>query len=255
MWLSCGIVCRGGVHEGTVPLALPSAGFQSLPLLSTIKLGPSGAHSQVGEFVYILESCGSLQWTLLWGWEFLPLPPQPAEVFSVRGSEALFPRAGTLGCTVYIIPQLFLPVYAHAKVGLPSPPAATLPCPVLQPLPCQEWSPHSCLSLPLLQVWMNVSSLNPWLSNFHTVWFFVSSGCFLFLNLPLSFFWLCKEAHCVYLHLHRSWHKHLFSTYIVSFIEPSAWYTLNKWYIFNKCFGRKDWLNWSSSYYVLKLHA
>ena len=30
----------------------------------------------------------------------------------------------------------------------------------------------------------------------------MSSGCFLFLNLLLSFFWLCEEAQCVYLHLH-----------------------------------------------------
>ena len=32
--------------------------------------------------------------------------------------------------------------------------------------------------------------------------FSVSSGCFLFLNLLLSFFCLCKEAQCVYLCLH-----------------------------------------------------
>ena len=60
----------------------------------------------------------------------------------------------------------------------------------------------SCASLPLLQVWMNVSSLTAWLLDFHTVWFSGSSGCVLFLNLLLSFFWLCKEAKCVYLHLH-----------------------------------------------------
>ena len=29
-----------------------------------------------------------------------------------------------------------------------------------------------CLSSPFLPVWMNVSSLTPWLLNFHTVWFF-----------------------------------------------------------------------------------
>ena len=28
---------------------------------------------------------------------------------------------------------------------------------------------------------------------------------FLFLNLLLSFFWLCKEAQCVYLPLHLGW--------------------------------------------------
>ena len=59
-----------------------------------------------------------------------------------------------------------------------------------------------CPSLLLLQVWMNVSSSTPWLSDFHTVQFSGSSGCFSFLNLLLSFFWLCEEAQCVHLHLH-----------------------------------------------------
>ena len=39
-------------------LAPLSAGFQSLPLLPTIKLGPSGVDSWLGEFVYVLESLG-----------------------------------------------------------------------------------------------------------------------------------------------------------------------------------------------------
>ena len=39
-----------------------------------------------------------------------------------------------------------------------------------------------CLSLPLLPVWMNVSSLSPWLSDFHTVHFSVTASCFLILN-------------------------------------------------------------------------
>ena len=42
-------------------LALLSAGFQSLPLLPTIKLGLSGADFLVGGLVYILGPCGSLQ--------------------------------------------------------------------------------------------------------------------------------------------------------------------------------------------------
>ena len=37
----------------------------------------------------------------------------------------------------------------------------------------------SCLFLP---VWMKVSSLTPWLSDFHTIQFSGYSGCFLFLN-------------------------------------------------------------------------
>ena len=45
-----------------------------------------------------------------------------------------------------------------------------------------------CVSPPLLLVWVSVSSLSPWLSDFHTVRFSVSSGCFLFLNCPCPYF-------------------------------------------------------------------
>ena len=109
MLLHCDTVCGRGVQEGTMALALLSTGFQSLPLLPTIKLGHSGADSWAGRFVYVLGSCGSLQQTLLCGWKFLP-PPQPSQVFSVRGFEASFPLTGTLGCTVCFTPQLFLMV-------------------------------------------------------------------------------------------------------------------------------------------------
>ena len=40
-----------------------------------------------------------------------------------------------------LIPQLFLPVYPHANVGSPAPPAAALPTLVLQSPPCCESSP------------------------------------------------------------------------------------------------------------------
>ena len=73
-------------------LALLSAGFQSLPLLPTIKLGPSGADSLVGGFVYILGPCGSVQRTLLCSWEFLLLLSQPLQVFSVSGLRLYFPE-------------------------------------------------------------------------------------------------------------------------------------------------------------------
>ena len=69
-----------------------------------------------------------------------------------------------------------------------------LPTLVLQLPPCCKSSLPGCPSLPLLQVWMSVSSLAPWLSAFHTVRFPVSYG-YLFLNLLLSF-WLC-EGHSV----------------------------------------------------------
>ena len=70
--------------------------LHSLPVFShsfplpTIKLDPSGAASQVGEFVHVLGPCASLQRPLLRGWEFLPLPPQPPQVFSVSGLRLYF---------------------------------------------------------------------------------------------------------------------------------------------------------------------
>ena len=41
-------------------LAWLRAGFYSLPQLPTSNLGPSGADSQVGGFVYVLETFGSV---------------------------------------------------------------------------------------------------------------------------------------------------------------------------------------------------
>ena len=47
----------------------------------------------------------------------------PTDIFSQR-FEALFPRAGALGCVVCLAPQLFLLVYLHVDVGPLGPPAA-----------------------------------------------------------------------------------------------------------------------------------
>ena len=202
MSLCCGTVCGGGVREGTMALAPLSAGSQSLPPVTTIKLGPSSADSRVCGFVYVIGPCGCLQRTLLWGWEFLLLAPQPPQVFSVTGFEVLFLCAGSLGCAVCLAPQLFLLFYLHANVGLPSLRSPTLTTQVLQPPPCRKSSLPSCPSLPLLPVWMSVSSFIslvvglPYSSIFCQFWLF----WFLFLNL-LSF-WLCEEAQCVYLRLY-----------------------------------------------------
>ena len=120
--------------------------LHSLPVFShylplpTIKLCPSGADSWVGEFVYILEPCGSLQQTLLWGWEFLLLP-QPPQVFLVRGFKALFPRNGILGCVICLAPQLFLLAYLIHTQMWDCPFLHPLPHLVHQLLPCCESSP------------------------------------------------------------------------------------------------------------------
>ena len=121
--------------------------------------------------------------------------------FSARGFEALFNCAGTLGCMVCLAPQLFLLVYLH-NCGIAR---STLGFLAVHPV-CP-----SCLSLPLLPVLVNVSTLTHWLSDFHTVQFSGSSGYFLFLDLLLSFFWLYKEAKCIYLCLHLGWKSPGFS--------------------------------------------
>ena len=197
--------------EGAMVLAPLSAGPQSLRLLPTIKLGPSGAVSWVGELVHTLGPCGSLQWSLLWGWEFL-LPPPPPRMFSISGLRLHFPELEP-----WVVQPALLPDCSsqcvHARMWgcrVCQPP----PCGVhqLQPgLPCSTIrhltgfaSPRlaaspllpGCSSLPLPPVWMNVSSLSPWLSDFHIVWFSVSSGCFLFLNCCCPSFG-CARRHSV----------------------------------------------------------
>ena len=113
----------------------------------------------------------------------------PTGVFTQR-FEALFPQAGALGCLVCFAPPPFLLVYLWVNVGPQGLLAAAWPTPFHNLSLHRFASCHlavsplrpGCPSLPLLVVWMNVSSSSPWLSDFRTVWFSVSSGCFLFLN-------------------------------------------------------------------------
>ena len=132
-------------------------------------------------------------------------------VFNQR-FEALFPHAGILGCAVCFAPLLFLPAYLCTNVGPEGLSSTTLwgllavawpapfhnppPCCVRQPPPCHKSSTPGCQSPPLLPVWMNVSSLSPWLLDFHTVGFSVSSGHFLFLNCCCPSFG-CVRRHSV----------------------------------------------------------
>ena len=110
-------------------------------------------------------------------------------MFSIRGFEALFPRPGTLGCAVYLIPQLFLPAYSHVNVGLLAL-LATLPHVLSTQLPVSTppTSLDECFFFNSLVVGLPYSSI----------------FCQLFLDLLLFFFWLCKEAECIYLRLHLS---------------------------------------------------
>ena len=71
----------------------------------------------------------------------------PAQDFIARDFEAFFPCAGTLGCAVCLTPQLFLPVYLYANVGLL---AATLPHVLSAPTNHLHPSPAKPISLPRL---------------------------------------------------------------------------------------------------------
>ena len=107
-----------------MPLVQLSAGFQSLPRLPTIILGPSGADSLVDGFVYVLDpvtlsnelSCESGSFCLLNTHRF----------FQSEVLRLYFPT-GTLGCLVCLAPQLFLPVYPHQVWDCLGPPAAASP--------------------------------------------------------------------------------------------------------------------------------
>ena len=119
----------------------------------------------------------------------------PTGVFNQR-FEALFPRAGALGCVVCFAPLPFLQNHLCKNVGQRGLLAPFIPQSAtslgLATLP--RVLSFSAASLPLLLVWMNVSSLSPWLSDFHTVQFSVSSGWFLFLNCCCPSFG-CERRH------------------------------------------------------------
>ena len=117
----------------------------------------------------------------------------PTGVFN-QWFETFFPGTGTLGCAVCDLVYQLLP--RRAAAALPTLLHNLPPGWVRHLLPCRESSRPSCPSPPLLPVWMNVSSLSPWLLDFHTVRFSVSSGCFLYLNCCCSSFG-CARRHSV----------------------------------------------------------
>ena len=203
MLVSALLCCTWGRgREGAMVLAPLSAGFELLPLLLTIKLGPSGADSRVGGLVHTLGPCGSLQRTLLWDWEFLPLLPQPPPVFSIRDLRLYFPAL-----ELWVAWSLSLPRHSswfiYARMwGLRV--CQSPPCGVHQPPPCHESSlPRLPLSAPptgLDECFFFISLVVglPYSSIFCQFWLF-------FVFKLLSFFWLCEEAQCVYLHLLLGW--------------------------------------------------
>ena len=173
----------------------------SCSTLCQFSVTPSATHNQIGPFWCCFPSgwvcvCSRTLWVSPMNspvrLEVSPAAaPTPTGVFN-QWFEALFPSTGTLGCAVCHLVHQLLPCWPVA--ALPTLLHNLPPHWVCQPPPCHESSPPSCLSPPLLLVWMNVSSLSPWLLDFHTVRFSVSSGCFLFLNC------CCPSSGCVRRH-------------------------------------------------------
>ena len=131
----------------------------------------------------------------------------PTGVFNQR-FEALFPRAGALGCAVCFAPPPFLPVYLCTNVGLKGLPATSLwglvaaawPAPFHNPPPCwvHQPPPHCESSLTQLPVSAPPTCLDEcffFISLVVGLQFSVSSGCFLFLNCCPSFD--CGRRHSV----------------------------------------------------------
>ena len=134
------------------------------------QIGLSGANSQVGVFVYILGPVGLSNELSCEAGSFSHCYLNPHRCFQ---SEAL--RLYFLVLEPWVVWSVWLPICSSWFIC-----AQMWDHPGHQSPPCQESSPLGCLSPPLLLVCMNVSSLTPWLSDFHTVWFSVSSGCFCF---------------------------------------------------------------------------
>ena len=182
MSLNSGAVCGEGVWEGIMLLAWLSPYFQSLPSLPTSGSCPFRC--------WFLGGWACVHSSIPWASptdSLVRLGVSPtattSQVFTTRGFEALvlcwIPGLHGLSCSPVVPPGL-----STCKCGTSQ---SASHC-----LPHLTWS-ASCglvthplhpgfLSLPLFPVRINVSSLTPWLSYFHTVWFSGTSGCLLFLD-------------------------------------------------------------------------
>ena len=164
--------------------------------LCRISVTPSTTHNQIGPSWccfpsgWAVDDLVGLSNELSCEAESPAATPTPMGVFNQR-FEALFPRAGALGCAVCFSPPPFFLVYLCVNVGLRGLLAAAWPAQFHNPpprwvhqlLPCRTSSPPWLpVSAPLtgLDEFFSFISLVVGLPT--TVRFSVSSACFLFLN-------------------------------------------------------------------------
>ena len=114
----------------------------------------------------------------------------PTGVFNQQ-FEALFPGAGALGFEVCFAPQLFLLLYQHVNVGLPSPQSTASLGPPTAALPRILSTPPTGLGECFFFISLVVRLPHSLI--------FCQYWLFSVFKLLLSFFWLCEEAQCGYL--------------------------------------------------------
>ena len=159
--------------------------------LSWLLVTSSTTHKQIGPFwCWFLDGWVCVHSRTLWVFP-VNTPVRPGVSFTTATPTSFYHQR--FWSCISPCWNLGLHSLSHFPVVLPT----TRKCGTTHPGPRCCLAAHPlhpvCLSLPLLPVWMNASSLTPWLSDFHTVWFSGSSGYLLFLNLFLSFFRLFKE--------------------------------------------------------------
>ena len=183
--------------------------------LCRFSVTPSATHNQIEPFwCWFPSGCACAHSRPLWVSPTnspVRLGVSPAATSTPTGVfnqmfEALFPRAGALGCEVCFAPPPFLPVYLCVNVGprgLLA--AAALPAPFHNPPPrwVHQPPPYRESSLPQLPISAPPTGLDecfffislvvelPYSSIFCQFWL-----CFVF-KLSFSIFWLFKEAQCV----------------------------------------------------------
>ena len=148
----------------------------------------------MGGLVYVLGSCGSLQQTLLWGWEFLP-QPQPPQYFTARGLRFYFPALEP-----WVEGSVSLPCcssqFFHTQMWdhqLPPHPPGPLPC-------CTSCPPQLPISTPPTRLdecffFNSLVVRLPYSSVFWQFWFFVFKFVVLLLVVQRSkvYLSLCQK--------------------------------------------------------------
>ena len=206
----------GRGREGAMALALLSAEFVT----------PFTTHNQIGPFWCWFQSgwaraCSRPLWVSpMHSPVRLGVSPTaasiPTGVFN-QWFEALFPHAGALGCSLFRSPTV-PPGLSMCKCGdagsdshhLVGSASCSLACPI--PQSATSLSPPAAALLRVLSAQLPISAPPTGLGE---CFFFISLvvglpfslifcqlWLFFVFKLLLSFFWLCKEAQCVYLCLH-----------------------------------------------------